>query len=106
MNQIEQTFLETQCKNLLISLRRIDDVFFIWSHGEQELEIFLKNLKNFTPNLSFTHEAGKNCIPFLYLKVTVIDGKLETEMYIKSTDCHQYLNYLSFHLEHTKSSIV
>ena len=68
MDEVEQKFLETQSKNLLIWLRYIDDIFFIW---------------NFTPNLSFTHEASKNCIPVLDLKVKLIDAKLETDLYTK-----------------------
>ena len=100
MDEAEQTFLETQSKKLLIWLRYIDVIFFIWTHGEQELERFLKDLNNFAPNLSFTHE--QNCIPFLDLKVKLIDVKLETDLYIKPTDCHQYLHYLSSHPEHTK----
>ena len=63
-------------------------------------------MNNFTPNLSFTHEASKNCIPFLDLKVKLIDGKLETDLYMKPTDCHQYLHYSSSHPEHTKHSII
>ena len=43
--------------------------FFIWTHGEQELERFLRDLNNFTTNRSFTQEASKNCILFLDLKV-------------------------------------
>ena len=69
MDQVEQKFIETQSKKPLIWLRLIDYIFFIWSHGEQGLERFLKDLNNFTPNLSFTYEAIKNCIPFLDLKV-------------------------------------
>ena len=34
MDEVEQKFLETQSKKLLIWLRYIDDVFFIWTHGE------------------------------------------------------------------------
>ena len=63
----------------------------------------MKDLNNFTPNLSFTHEASKNCIPFLDLKVKLIDGKLETDLYMKPADCHQYL---SSHPEHTERSII
>ena len=106
MDEDEQKFLETQSKKPIIWLRQTDDIFFIWTHGEQELERFLKDLNNFTPNLSFTHEASKNCISFLDLKVKLIDGKLETDLYMKPTDRHQYLHYLSSHPEHTKRSIV
>ena len=106
MDEVEQKFLETQSKKPLIWLRYIDDIFFIWTHGEQELERFLKDLNNFTLDLSFTHEASKNCIPFLDLKVKPIDGELETDLYMKPTDRHQYLFNLSTHLEHTKCSII
>ena len=54
----------------------------------------------------FTHEVSKNCIPFLDHKVKLIDCKLETDLYMKPTDRHQYLHYLSSHPEHTKRSIV
>ena len=107
IDEVEQKFLETQSKNPLIWLSYIDDIVFIWTHGEQELERFLKDLNNFTPNLSFTHEAAsKNCVPFLDLKVKLIDCKLETDLYMEPTDCHQYLHYLSSHHEHTKRSII
>ena len=59
MDEVEQKFLETQSKKPLIWLRYIDDIFFIWTHGEQKLNRFLKDLNNFTPNLSFTREASK-----------------------------------------------
>ena len=66
----------------------------------------MKDLNNFTTDLSFTHEASKNYIPFLDLKVKPIDGKLETDLYMKPTDRHQYLLYLSSHPERTKRSII
>ena len=78
VDQVKKRFLETQSKKLLIWLRYIySSIFFIWSHGEQELERFLKDLNNFTLNLSFTHEASKNCISFIDFKV--VDGNLETD---------------------------
>ena len=95
MDEVEQKFLEMQSKTPLIWSRYIDDIFFIWTHGEQELERFFKDLKNFTPNLSFTHETSKNWIPFLDRKVKLIDGKLETDLCMKPTDHHQYPHYLS-----------
>ena len=50
-------------------------------------------------------EASKNCIPFLDLKVNVIDIRLETDLFIKPTDHHEYLHYVSSNPEHTKRSI-
>ena len=63
----------------------------------------MKDLNNFTPNLSFTHEASRYYILFLDLKVKMIDGKLETDLYMKPTDRHQYLCYLSSHPKHTNA---
>ena len=74
MDQVELKFLETQRKKPLIWLR----YFFFWTHSEQEIKRFLKNLNNFTPNLRFTPETDKNCIPFLNLKFKVIDRKLKS----------------------------
>ena len=39
------------------------------------------------------------------LKVKLIDSKLETDLYVKPTDRHQYLHYLSSHPEQNKCSI-
>ena len=59
-------------------------------------------LNSFTPNLSFTHEISKNFIPFLDFKVKVIDDKLENDLSIKPTDCHQYLYFLPSYPKHTE----
>ena len=106
MDEVEQKFLETQDKKPLIWLRYIDDIFFIWTHGEQQLETFLNDLNSFSPNLNFTSEKNKNSMPFLDLNVKLVNGKLETDLHIKSADRHQYLHYMSSHPEHTKRSIV
>ena len=43
---------------------------------------------------------------FLDLKIKLIDGKLETDLYMNPTDRHQYRHYLSSHSEHTKRFII
>ena len=42
MDQVERKFLAMQINQPLIWLRYIDDIFFIWTHGEKELEKFVK----------------------------------------------------------------
>ena len=91
-----------QINQPLIWLRYIDDIFFIWIHGEKELEKFMSSFDSFTPNLKFTYESSKKDISFLDLKVSLTKGKLSTDLHIKATDCHQYLHYSSGHPEHTK----
>ena len=43
---------------------------------------------------------------FLYLNVSVQNGCITTDFYTKSTDCHQYLNCSSAHLDHLKCFII
>ena len=43
---------------------------------------------------------------FLELKVSLSRGKLRTNLYIKSTNCDQYLHYSSGNPEHTRRSII
>ena len=106
MDGVEQEFLKTQELQPLLWLRFIDDVFFIWTHGKEELKKFMENFNNFTPNLRFTYEYSEESISFLDLIITVSEQKLKTTLHIKSTDRHQYLHYASSHPEHTKRSVV
>ena len=57
-----QDFLETQELQPSLWLRYINDIFFIWTHGEEELKTFMGKFNNFTPNLSFIYESSKNGI--------------------------------------------
>ena len=106
MDKFETHFLQTQQLQPLVWFRYIDDIFFIWTHGEEDLNIFLKSLNEFDPCIKFTYESNKEGIAFLDMKVSLINGKVFTDVYIKLTNRHQYLHYLSAHLYHTKKSVV
>ena len=106
MNDVESKYLETQSLQPLIWLRYIDDVFFIWSHGEEMLQLFLTDLHNYNPHIKFTYEFNKEHISFLDLKVSLCGGQLTTGLHVRLTDRHQYLHYTSAHPNHTKRSIV
>ena len=58
----------------LVWFRYIDDVFFIWTHGKEKLEEFLKYLNNYHPNIKFTQEFNKENILFLDVKVSLSGG--------------------------------
>ena len=57
MGEMETSFLKTQQLQPFIWLRYIYDIFFIWTHGEEQLKLFLKDLNEFHPNLKFTYET-------------------------------------------------
>ena len=71
IDKIETAFLETQELQPLVWFRYMDDIFFIWTHGEQELQTFLRSLNEFHTDIKFTYESSKESIAFLYLKVSV-----------------------------------
>ena len=47
MDQVESEFLKTQTHQLLVWFSYIDDIFFIWIHGQDKLEQFLDDLNKF-----------------------------------------------------------
>ena len=65
--------------------------FFIWIHGEAELQKFMEVLNNFVPKLQLTYESSKS---------------LTTDLHTKSTGCYQYLHCSSSHPDHIKNSII
>ena len=54
MDEIETEFFKSQGLQPFLWLRYNDDIFFIWTHGTQELDSLLNELHKFHPNLSFT----------------------------------------------------
>ena len=47
---------------------------------------------------------AKKALHFFTLKLVL--KTVRSDLYVKSTDCHQYLHYLSAHPNHTKRSVV
>ena len=85
MDEMEASFLKTQQLQPFLWLRYIDDIFFIWTHGEEQLKLFLKNLNEFHPNLKFTYETSQNSANFLDINVSLNDGAIFTDLHIKPT---------------------
>ena len=73
-------------------LRYIDDIFFVWTHGEDKLHDFLSRLNEFHPNLKFTYEYSTEQINFLDVIVKKEKDEFVTDLYCQATDCHQYLH--------------
>ena len=85
----------------------IDDIFAIWTHGEQWLKQFIERFNHHHTTIKFTSIWSAEKVTFLdtmvYLKY---DGLIGTNLYIKhSTDKHQYLHTDSCHPKHSKASI-
>ena len=106
MDKVEIDFLERQAVKPFVWLRYIDDIFFICNESEEKLDLFLENLNNFHPNLKFTSKKSKKSVNLLDVTISLIGQHLETDLYCKSTDCHQFLDFNSLHPIHIKKSIV
>ena len=88
------------------SWRFIDDIFMIWTNTEDELRTFITYLNNIHPTIKFTSSHSATCTSFLDFKVSLSQfGKVETDLYTKLTDKHQYLLQSSCHPLHTKQAI-
>ena len=106
MDYIETEFLKTHAIKRWLWKRFIDDISFIWTDSEENLNKFLKDLNEFHHNLRFTYKKSKEKINCLDLVIKLTDGKIVTDLYCKSADSHQYLHYDSCHAEHIKRSII
>ena len=56
--------------------------------------------------VKFTYNYSEQRIEFLDLEISIVDGKLETDLFIKPTNLQLYLHYFSNHPEHCKAGIV
>ena len=85
--------------------RYIDDIFFLWEHGEEKLKGFIEYLNEKHPTIKFTAEWSKTSINFLDVTVSLVGGNITTDLYVKPTDSHQYLHSSSCHPYHCKKGI-
>ena len=104
MDKVETEFLDKELHNLWVWLRHIDDISYVWTHGEESLQQFLEHLNNFHRSLRFTSEISAHQVNFLDVIVQSQENEFLTDLYCKKTDCHQYLHYDSCHREHMKKS--
>ena len=105
MGRLEDHFLKGATDKPLMWFRYIDDIFFIWTHGEEKLTDFFNFCNSFDPHIKFEQTKSTTSIPFLDVQVINSNGKISTDLYTKPTDTHQYLNWTSCHPRHTKTSI-
>ena len=84
----------------------IDDIFFVWEHGEERLKEFIDVLNKNYATIKFTAEWSKTQIIFLDVTVYLENGKIKTDLYVKPTNTHQYLHSSSCHPYHCKTEIL
>ena len=96
MADLEEKLLE-RFEKPMIWWSYIDDIFFIWEHGEESLKVFIEQVNMFHSTVKFTAEYLKKEVNFLDVNIKLIDGELKTDLFVKSTDAHQLLDLISCH---------
>jgi len=105
MAELEEKILNTCQKSPCIWWRYIDDIFMVWEHGEDSLQDFLSFLNSFHDSIKFTAKYSAETVEFLDVQVIVEGGKLATDLFVKETDTHQYLEASSCHPYHCMKAI-
>ena len=104
MDFTETEFLKTQSIKHLVWKPFIDDVFFISTDSEGNLERFLKDLNGFHPSIKFTFEKSEMKVNFLDVVIKIKSGRLSADLCSKLVNSYQYLHYNSCQEELTKKN--
>ena len=79
MDVLEQQMVSPYRYKPLVYFRYIDDIFMIWTEGEETFNEFLMHCNKENKNIQFEQTISKNSIPFLDVSVVLEDGKLTTD---------------------------
>ena len=105
MGQLEERLLSSSQVKPHTWLRFIDDIFILWTDGEESFKNFVSLANDFHHSIKFTSEHSPSSIPFLDVQVSLQENHITTDLYSKPTDTHQYIQWTSCHPRHTKSSL-
>ena len=107
MGQFEETHIYPKINNdCLFYARYIDDIFFIYTGQETQLEEFLTNLNMKHDSIKLDHEKSKKPVALLDTLIYIDEKKqLQTTLYMKPTDTHNYLHFKSYHPKHLNESL-
>jgi hypothetical protein len=105
MQRVEREAMSSSDIQVKFYRRFIDDIFAVLRIDK--VDTFRDNLNSVHQNLQVTVErAVNNSLPFLDVRVTVVDGSLHTSVYRKPTHTGRYLAFDSAHPVAHKQSVV
>ena len=105
MAELEEEIIKESEYKPYLWWQYIDDIFFLCEHGENKLRSFIDKINKVHPTIKFRAEWSKTFIDFLDVTVSLIEGVIETELHVKPTDSHQYLQSSSSHPFYCKKGI-
>ncbi len=89
----------------LLYKRYIDDGFGIWTHGEEELMRFQDHANQIHSSIKVELRWDMKKIEFLDTWVINEDGHIKTDLYVKPSDAHMYVEWKSDHPCSIKNAI-
>ena len=106
MGSWEKELLQTVEYKPIVFLRFVDDIFGIWTHGEEQLIKFQEKANAIHPRIQVDLTHSKDKIDFLDVTVSIDSGNsLTTSIFEKPSDTHMYLHKSSDHPETTKRAV-
>ena len=89
---MEQSAIENAPFKPYVWWRFIDDIFMVWTEGEDNLQTFLHHLNSVHPTIKLKHEFSNfshQSLPFLDVQVYLDNSLIETDLHTKPTNKHQ-----------------
>ncbi|XP_072422902.1 uncharacterized protein [Chiloscyllium punctatum] len=105
MHRFEQDFFSMQDLQPTLYTKYIDDIFFLWTHGEESLIKLHSDINKFHPTIKLTMDYSRLSVSFLDTCVSIKDGHVSTTLYRKPTYNLTMLHFSSFHPKHIKTAI-
>ena len=105
MGKLESNLMERAPAKPIFWKRFIDDIFFVWTEGEERLREFMECMNSFHNTIKFTFDWSSEQVNFLDVNVVLRNGIVSTDLYSKPTDKHQYLFHTSCHPNSCKKGI-
>ena len=99
MEDLESKALSSTMFQPKLWKRFVDDTCIIWSHGKENLDLFLHHLNSESDSIKFTIEFEVyGSLTFLDVLITrKDDGSFSHQFYRKKTHTEQYLHASSCH---------
>ena len=106
MGKLEQDFLKSRSLAPSIWLSFLDDIFMVWDHSIESLHSFIAALNSFHPSIKFTYNIPTKNVNFLDVTISKSENlEFVTNIYVKSTNVHQYVEYSSCHPKSCRNGI-
>ena len=105
MEELEDEILRKAEFKPYLWWRCIDNIFFVWEHGEEKLKSFIDKINKMHSTIKFTADSSKTSVNFLDAMVSIAEAVLETDLYVKPIDSRQYLLSFSCYPFHCKKDI-